>query len=113
MRPHARRSHSGEVSPFVLSNRTAPAPAPPTPLPSLLDAVGVLVAALVGASLAGHAAGVEVPRGAVAELGTWAVDHRARLACSAYAAVLSGAPIRHCPQHDRGRGRAVREGRRR
>ena len=99
----------------MLSNRTAPAPAPPTPPPFLLDAVDALVAALVGASLAAHAAGVEVPRGAVAELGTWALFHRARLACPVCAAVLSGSPDRpsFCPQHDRGRRRAVREGRRR
>jgi hypothetical protein len=99
----------------VLSNRTAPAPALPTPPPSLLDAVGALVAALVGASLAGHAAGVEVPRGAVAELGTWALHQRARPACPAGAAVLSGSPGRpsSCPQHDGGRRRAVGEGRRR
>jgi hypothetical protein len=99
----------------VLSNRTALAPAPPTPPPSLLDAVDALVAALVGARLAAHAAGVELPRGAAAELGTWARFHRARLACPVCAAVLSGSPGRpgFCPQHDGGRRRAAREGRRR
>jgi hypothetical protein len=94
------------------AQRTSLAPVPPTPppLPSLLDAADALVGALVGVRLAAHAARVELPRGAVAELGTWALLQRARAACLTCAAALSGALVRPCPVHDRPR---AREGRRR
>jgi len=91
----------------VPANRTALAPAVPTPPPSLLDAADALVAALVGVRLAA-AARVELPRRAVAELGTWALLQRARAACPTCAAALFGALVRPCPVHDRPRAREGR-----
>ena len=92
----------------VPANRTALAPAVPTPPPSLLDAADALVAALVGVRLAAAATRVELPRRAVAELGTWALLQRARAACPTCAAALFGALVRPCPVHDRPRAREGR-----
>ncbi len=101
----------------VPANRTAPALGSPTPPPPLLDAADALIDAadaLIGAlnavRWAARAAGVEVPREPAAALATWALLQRARAACPVCAAVLSGAPVRSCPQHDR---RRAHEGRRR